>query len=109
MPSIKQPSQWTTIEHSVTLNPMPGGPDWSYTCRHGYRREMLEPRSCDLVVTSLGEVGWVMHTVPGRPPLPAGGRHRYVLTTSNELDASLPVLAWHVSHLTPFEADQTVS
>jgi len=44
-----------------------------------------------------------MHTIPGRPALPPGGAHRYVVTADNELDPDAPVLAYHVSRLRPFE------
>ena len=97
-------STWTNIELFHTLKPDPTGHDWSAGVdSRGIRRDSLYPLAGDDVVTPGGCVGIALHVVHGRPPLPTGGEHRYVLTLDNELNPSLPVLAYHISRLRPFE------
>ena len=94
---------WTPTELSHTLHPATAGHDWSAGVdSRGTRRDSLFPLAGDDVVTDDGRVGVAMHTTPGRPALPLGGAHRYVITADNELDRALPVLAYHVSRLRPF-------
>ena len=95
---------WTPTELSHTLRPATAGHDWSAGIdSRGTRRDSLFPLAGDDVVTEDGRVGVAMHTIPGRPALPLGGAHRYVITADNELDPDAPVLAYHVSRLRPFE------
>ena len=94
---------WTPTELLHTLHPVTAGHDWSPAVdRDGNRRDSVFPLAGDDVVTSDGRVGVAMHTIPGRPALPPGGQHRYVITADNELDRALPVLAYHVSQLRPW-------
>jgi hypothetical protein len=94
---------WTEIELRRTLLPCPTGHDWSAGIDgNGIRRDSLYPLAGDDVVTCDGRVGIALHTSPGRPPLPPGGQHRYVVTSDNEIDPTAPVLAYHVSRLRPF-------
>ena len=95
---------WTPTELSHTQHPATAGHDWSAGVdSRGTRRDSLFPLAGDDVVTDDGRVGVAMHVVHGRPALPPGGAHRYVITADNELDPSALVLAYHVSRLRPFE------
>ena len=71
-------------------------------CHLVRRAARSRPSSADFGSFSPGRTR-IRCAIPGRPVLPAGGQHRYVITADNEPDRALPVLAYHVSQLRPFE------
>lgn len=77
-------------ELSVTMQPAPDGHDWGDT---------LYPLAGDTVVAADGSIGCAMHTCFGRPLLPPGGMHRYVISDHDDE----PTIAWHISQLRPFD------
>ncbi len=89
---------WTDLEFYRTMCHDPQSPPH----RVIWGESALRPLEGETVMLLDGTVGTVALTSPRRPPLPAGGHHRFVITAAND-DPALPVLTYHVSQLRPLK------